>query len=155
MRTTEWMCFHVWYQNQQECMLYDQINFDRILTVAYCSVSENSVASLGINTVRSHMLSDCHKAAMGHRKQVSITHFCSTPPSLPFTTEATTMAAASSSTADYRVMMGTSPLLHAEVRWYLNTASKTNPSTLMKGFQIFFKQCLEFKNSQNVHLWKR
>ena len=103
----------------------------------YCK-KKISVASMGINAVKSHMHGASHKAR--DQPQLSITSFCAPPATpLPNTTaelvKTATTATSAPSSADIRVAMGGTSTMREEVIWCLNTA--VNHHSLTSNIQIF------------------
>ncbi|XP_058628921.1 uncharacterized protein LOC131538802 [Onychostoma macrolepis] len=115
---------------------------------AYCTYCKKkiSVASMGINAVKSHMHGASHKAAVGRREQsqLSIASFCApTATPLPNTTAElvkTAMTATSApSSANIRVAMGGTSTMRAEVIWCLNTAVYHHSLNSNEGISDIFK----------------
>ncbi|XP_073721650.1 uncharacterized protein [Misgurnus anguillicaudatus] len=115
---------------------------------AYCTYCKKkiSVASMGINAIKSHMHGASHKAAFGHREQsqLSIASFCApTATPLPNTTaelvKTATTATSPPSSADIRVAMGSTSTMRAEVIWCLNTAANHHSLNSNEGISDIFK----------------
>ncbi|XP_065125255.2 uncharacterized protein [Paramisgurnus dabryanus] len=115
---------------------------------AYCTYCKKkiSVASMGINAIKSHMHGASHKAAFGRREQsqLSIASFCApTATPLPNTTaelvKTATTATSPPSSADIRVAMGSTSTMRAEVIWCLNTAANHHSLNSNEGISDIFK----------------